>query len=100
MKQFPDRIKKDRSRILTKLVHQLSWDINQAYVGREVRALVTQEGKKGRRIGRLDNYKPIVVDGPLGSFVTCRVVKATSTYLVGASPTRDEQHHGEHDKGA
>lgn len=100
MKQFPDRIKKDRSRILTKLVHQLSWDINQAYVGREVRALVTQEGKKGRRIGRLDNYKPIVVDGPLGSFVTCRVVKATSTYLVGASPTRDEQHHREHDEGA
>jgi len=83
MKQFPDRIKKDRSRVISKLVHEISWEINRAYVGRQVTALITQEGKKGRRIGRLNNYKPIVVDGDIGSFVACTVKDATSTYLVG-----------------
>ncbi len=83
MKQFPDRIKKDRSRIITKLVHTISWDINKAYVGRTVTALVTQPGKKGRYVGRLGNYKPIIVDGDIGSYVTCTVQDATSTYLIG-----------------
>ncbi len=83
MKQFPDRIKKDRSRILSKLVHTISWDINKTYVGRTVTALVTQPGKKGRYVGRLKNYKPIIVDGEIGTYVTCTVRDAMSTYLIG-----------------
>ncbi|MBN1786104.1 MAG: tRNA (N(6)-L-threonylcarbamoyladenosine(37)-C(2))-methylthiotransferase, partial [Candidatus Methanofastidiosa archaeon] len=63
MRQFPDRIKKDRSRVLSRLVHRISHEINLRYLGRRVDVLVTEEGKKGRMIGRMGNYKPVVCDG-------------------------------------
>jgi len=81
--QFPDRIKKDRSRILSALVHKHSADINAPYKGTVRQALVTNKGKKGRMIGRLDNYKPVVCDGEIGSFIDVRIKDFTSTYLIG-----------------
>lgn len=82
MKQFPDRIKKDRSRVISRLVHKISNEINQGYVGRDVDVLVVEEGKKGRMVGRMENYKPVICDGYKGEFKSVRIYEATSTYLV------------------
>jgi len=82
MKQFPDRIKKDRSRVLSRLVHNISGEINQGYVGKDIDVLVVEEGKKGRMVGRMENYKPVICDGYKGEFKKVRISEATSTYLV------------------
>jgi len=82
MTQYPDRIKKDRSRILSREVHKRSHAINRRYVGTNVRALVVEEGKKGRTVGRLDNYKPVICDGQVGAFVNLTIKDATPTYLI------------------
>jgi MiaB-like tRNA modifying enzyme len=82
MAQFPDRIKKDRSRILSREVHKRSHAINMRYVGKNVRALIVEEGKKGRAVGRLDNYKPVICDGTIGTFANVTIRDATPTYLI------------------
>jgi len=82
MTQFPDRIKKDRSRVLSKLVHKISKEINMQYLGRNVDVLITNKGKKGRMVGRMDNYKPVICDGNEGEFKRVQIIDSTSTYLI------------------
>ncbi|MHC1605078.1 MAG: tRNA (N(6)-L-threonylcarbamoyladenosine(37)-C(2))-methylthiotransferase [Candidatus Methanofastidiosia archaeon] len=82
LKQFPDRIKKDRSRIISKEARKISHDINRAYVGKSWRALVVETGKKGRKVARLNNYKPVICDGNIGEFKDVKIKKAMPTYLV------------------
>jgi len=80
--QFPDRIKKDRSRILSKIVHKHSLEINKRYIGKQFDALIVEKGKRGRCVGRLNNYKPVICDGKIGLFTKVMIKDATSTYLI------------------
>lgn len=81
------RIMKERSRLLTKLRIEIGKGVNEGYLGRKKTVLVTERGKNGTVIGRMDNYKPVVLgDGvPLGDRVDVQLVGYTPTYLWGIS---------------
>jgi MiaB-like tRNA modifying enzyme len=82
--QLHGRVKKDRSRIVTKLCKEISLKRNKAFVGKEPEILLDEEGKGNSLVGRSQDYKPVVVkEGKLGTLVTVRIEKAFQTYLAG-----------------
>jgi MiaB-like tRNA modifying enzyme len=82
---MPDRIKKDRSRELTKLWLKIAYIRNHRYVGHVLDALVTECGKGDTMKARSANYVGIVVSGApeLGSFCQIEIQGANSFYLFG-----------------
>ena len=79
------QVTKERSREMTRLRFGVSLARNQRWVGREVRALATERGKKRSTVLRTDEYKQIVVPGELelGTFHELVVTRATTNYLIG-----------------
>ena len=80
----PSKIK-ERSKIMTELVRQISSQKNQAWTNWKGQILIDEKGKKPDSwIGRNFTYKPIVVkskESLLGGTVNVHVVKAFQTYL-------------------
>jgi MiaB-like tRNA modifying enzyme len=84
LKDQLERIKKERSRMMTKLHKRISKEINKKFIGRELKVLVLEEGKKGKLLGRTDSYKLVVLpDGEIGEFAHVKIKDATPTYLLG-----------------
>lgn len=84
LKDMPDWIKKERSRILTRLCEEIGLENHRKFVGKVERVLVTKRGKKNTMLARTDSYRPVVLkEGKLGEFYLVRVVDATFNYLVG-----------------
>jgi threonylcarbamoyladenosine tRNA methylthiotransferase CDKAL1 len=83
--QIHDKIKKDRSRILSKLCSEISLQKNKKLEGSIEKIFVTEFGKNNAFIGRSSSYKPIVVsENFLGKFVLVKLEKAFPTYLTGS----------------
>ncbi|NJF25204.1 tRNA (N(6)-L-threonylcarbamoyladenosine(37)-C(2))-methylthiotransferase [Thermococcus sp. Bubb.Bath] len=83
-KQLPGWKVKERSRVLHRLRLQVAYEINQAYIGKNVEVLIHGPGEKGGVEGRTFNYKEIILDGGSpGEIATVRVDWAGSTYLRG-----------------
>ena len=82
---MPERIKKDRSRELTRLWMEIAAARNRQYVGRVLKALVTERGRCGSMKARAANYAGIVVGGapPLGSLCEISIVGSNPFYLNG-----------------
>lgn len=78
------RVKK-RSRRITALRFQVAWEIHQAFVGRDVRVLVTEPGKAGTTLGRTQEYRQVVMTEsiPIGEFADIRIERARATDLFG-----------------
>ena len=79
MPQIPEGEKKRRSSLLAKIVEDLGREINKEYVGSIASALITHRSFKRSLIGRLYNYKPVVIIGSeggsfLGEDLRCRDV--------------------------
>jgi len=84
LKQIPSWIVKERSRKLNVLRKKISFEINQTYIGRDFKALITEKNIDGTFTGRIYNYKPVIVDdAKVGEFKDIVIEDATSTYLVG-----------------
>jgi len=83
LKDFPDRIKKERSRILTKIWKEISREKSKKYLGKEFRALITE--KRGNTfLARLPSYKAVILkEGNLGEFVKVKIIGAKPNYLIG-----------------
>jgi threonylcarbamoyladenosine tRNA methylthiotransferase CDKAL1 len=83
LKDFPDRIKKERSRILTKVWQEVSKEKSKKYLGKEFQALITE--KRGKTfLARLPSYKAVILkEGNLGEFVKVKIVGAKPNYLIG-----------------
>ncbi|RLE49732.1 MAG: hypothetical protein DRJ31_03790 [Candidatus Methanomethylicota archaeon] len=85
LKQIPDSVKKSRSELLMRKVEEVTLERNLALVGKVVNILLVE--KKGEGIiGRMDNYKPVVVLDPQlkpGDEVPVVIDKAKSIYLMG-----------------
>ena len=85
---MPDRIKKDRSRELTRLWQEIAAKRNREYVDKVLDAVVTECGRRGTMKARAANYLGIVVEGipPLGSSIRIKVTKPIrSLYPDGKS---------------
>jgi threonylcarbamoyladenosine tRNA methylthiotransferase CDKAL1 len=82
---MPDRIKKDRSRELTRLWLKIACIRNRRYIGHALDALVTECGRGETMKARSANYVGIVVSGApeLGSFCQIKIQGANSFYLFG-----------------
>ncbi|MFQ6135744.1 MAG: tRNA (N(6)-L-threonylcarbamoyladenosine(37)-C(2))-methylthiotransferase [Candidatus Hydrothermarchaeales archaeon] len=84
LKDVPDRIKKDRSRALTKLSQKIGFEINKGWIDREVNILVTEEGRGDTLLARTDTYKQVIVKNlGLGEFGRTKIEDATPSYLIG-----------------
>jgi len=83
LKDFPDRIKKERSRILTKIWQEISKEKSKKYLGKKFQALITE--KRGNTfLARLPSYKAVILkEGNLGEFVKVKIVGAKPNYLIG-----------------
>jgi len=82
---MPDRIKKDRSREMTRLWLDIARERNRRYVGQTISVLVTEQGREGTMKARAENYLGVLVAGKafLGERVTVEVVESNSFYVLG-----------------
>lgn len=82
---MPDRIKKDRSRLLTRLWLETAARRNRRYEGRTLEALVTECGRGKTMKARSANYAGIVIYGAprLGSVCKVDIVGSNPFYLKG-----------------
>jgi len=88
--QIPGWIAKERSRRATDLRFAISGRRNSEYEGRNAEALITEEGKNGYSIGRLENYKQIIVRGTHspGKTVNCLIKGSTPIHLIGFADSK------------
>jgi threonylcarbamoyladenosine tRNA methylthiotransferase CDKAL1 len=83
LKDFPDRIKKERSRILTKIWLKVIQEKNKKYLNKNFEALITEK-RGGTFLARLPNYKAVILKkGKLGEFVKVKIIEAMPNYLIG-----------------
>jgi threonylcarbamoyladenosine tRNA methylthiotransferase CDKAL1 len=82
---MPDRIKKDRSREITRLWKKIAAQRNCRYQGKVLDAVVTECGRKGTMKARAGNYLGIVVRGipPLGSHIRIEVTETNPFFVYG-----------------
>ncbi|MGV8174678.1 MAG: tRNA (N(6)-L-threonylcarbamoyladenosine(37)-C(2))-methylthiotransferase [Methanothrix sp.] len=82
---MPDRIKKERSRIMTRLWLEIAEKRNRRYLGEVLEARITELGTYGSMKARAKNYLGIVVKGRprLGSSVRVLVEESNSFYVSG-----------------
>jgi MiaB-like tRNA modifying enzyme len=80
MKMLPNTEVKRRSEAMSALCKKISLEKNRKFVGKKYEVLLTELAKS--TTGRNQNYKQIVVEGKLGEFVTAKITKATSNYLM------------------
>lgn len=83
LKDLPDKIKKERSRILTKVWFEILKEKNKKYLGKKFDALITE--KRGKTLlARLLSYKAVVLqEGNLGNFVKVKIIDTKPNYLIG-----------------
>ena len=82
---MPDRIKKDRSRAITRLCKDIAAQRNQRYKGEIIDSLVTECGRDKTMKARAENYLGIVINGtpPLGSFLKIKVTDINPFFVCG-----------------
>ena len=82
---MPDRIKKDRSREMTRLWLKIAAERNQKYEGEVLEARITERGRDDTMKARADNYLGIVVTGrpKPGSIVQVVVTDSNPFYVSG-----------------
>lgn len=86
----PLEIKKDRLRRLMDLQNQISYEVNQSYIGQVVEVLVEGPSKKNpnRLMGRTSTNKIVIFDPTaqaVGSLISLRIVRANTWTLEGES---------------
>lgn len=84
LKDLPDRIKKERSRIVTDLFHTMNEEKNKNYVGKIFEVLVV-ERRDNTYIGRTSSGRAVVLtkESNLGSFIQVKIVDFKWNYLIG-----------------
>jgi tRNA A37 methylthiotransferase MiaB len=80
MKQFPDRIKKERSRALTELYINTALKQNKKWIGWKGKIIIDEIGKDNTWIGRNFAYKPVIVRGNfnLGDEIDVKIKDASA----------------------
>jgi MiaB/RimO family radical SAM methylthiotransferase len=82
---MPDRIKKDRSREITRLWQKIAAQRNRRYLGMVLDAVVTECGRRGTMKARAGNYLGIVVKGVplLGLHIRIEVTETNPFFVYG-----------------
>ncbi len=85
MYDMPDRIKKDRSRELTRLWLHIASQRNFQYMGQVLQARITERGRDGTMKARAGNYLGIVIKCPskLGTSIRVLIDECNPFYVSG-----------------
>lgn len=85
MKELPVSVVSERSKLLSSICAQMSLESNLRMIGFEGCVYVTARNSKGKSIGRMSNYKIVILQdaGLLGQRVVAKVSGAHSRYLEG-----------------
>lgn len=85
MGDLPLSLKKERSRALTMLHHEITSAYMHGSIGRLLSVLVTERGKPGSSVARDDSYHMVVIPAsvPPGSRLDVEICGASTTYMVG-----------------
>ncbi|MDI6897504.1 tRNA (N(6)-L-threonylcarbamoyladenosine(37)-C(2))-methylthiotransferase [Methanocella conradii] len=85
MDDLPMAIKKERSRALTRLHHEITSAYMRSSIGRRLSVLVTEEGKPGSSVARDDSYHMVVIPAalPPGARLDVKICGASTTYMIG-----------------
>jgi len=88
---MPERIKKDRSREITRMWQEIAASKNQRHLGKVLSAVVVEEGQNGTMKARTQNYLEVVVKErvPLGSRVRVEISEYNSFYVSGRPVSLD-----------
>ncbi len=83
LKDFPDRIKKERSRILNEVWLEILKEKNQKYLGKVFEVLITEK-RENSFLARTNFYKAVILkEGNLGEFQKVKIINAKPNYLIG-----------------
>ena len=84
-KDFPDWVKKDRSRSMNVLAEEIYTSVNKEYLGKLMPFIVTESIKKGSVMARSPNYLGIVINEnlPLGYTGQAILKKDRKYYFIG-----------------
>ena len=84
LENIPFEDMKRRSKILSDIKFEIIEEENKLLKGKDLNALVVEEGSKGGFIAKTDSYIPVVVhDVELGEFIKVHIDETTGTYLIG-----------------
>ncbi|RLF61167.1 MAG: threonylcarbamoyladenosine tRNA methylthiotransferase [Thermoplasmata archaeon] len=84
LKDLPDRIKKERSRLLTHLLKKIGEEKNRKLIGKKFEVLTVKPGKNGTLLSRTNSYRQVVLkNGKIGEFRKVKIKDATFSYLIG-----------------
>ena len=84
LKQIHGRITKERSTKALTLTKTISLKQKEKWVGKTVRVIIDEYGKKDTLIGRTDYYDPVVLaTGEIGDVRNVKITAATPYYLKG-----------------
>jgi MiaB-like tRNA modifying enzyme len=84
--QITTEIAKQRSKILTEICYNVSFEQNKKYIGRKFNILITEVGKNNSFMGRSENYKPVVLKNflKIGIFKNVEIKDAAPTFLFAS----------------
>jgi MiaB-like tRNA modifying enzyme len=86
MKKIPTEIVKERTRIASEIVDELSLEQNKKHIGKKYEVIIDEYNPKNNNfIGRNISYKPVVVKNTkIGDIVNVNIVDAGHTHITGA----------------
>jgi threonylcarbamoyladenosine tRNA methylthiotransferase CDKAL1 len=83
LKDYPDRIKKERSRIISELFEKYNLEKNKKYKGKKLDVLIIEK-RKGKYLARTDSGRAVVLEkGKIGERVRVKIADCRWNYLVG-----------------
>jgi len=85
LKDYPDRIKKERSRILTELFKNLNLEKNKKYLNKKFNVLIIEK-RKDKYLARTESGRAVVLGkGEIGTFVKVKIVDYRWNYLIASN---------------
>jgi MiaB-like tRNA modifying enzyme len=83
LKDYPDKIKKERSRILTELFENSNLEKNKKYLNKKFNVLIVEK-RKGKYLARTESGRAVALDkGEIGTFAKVKIVDYRWNYLIG-----------------
>ncbi|MDK2948994.1 MAG: threonylcarbamoyladenosine tRNA methylthiotransferase [Patescibacteria group bacterium] len=83
LKDLPDRIKKDRSRIVTELFENYNYEKNKKYIGKKLEVLIVEK-RKNNYLSRTDSGRAVAVkEGLIGEKAKVKIIDCKWNYLIG-----------------
>lgn len=84
LKDYPDKIKKERSRILTELFESSNLENNKKYLNKKFNVLIIEK-RKGKYLARTESGRAVVLDrGEIGTFAKVKIVDYRWNYLIAS----------------